>query len=533
MKRDGEHRASWWKRAAQGTVAAMVATVAIGSAGCLSRPINPLEPTTTTTEVDVLTQSAVDKIDLLLMIDNSASMADKQAILADAVNGLVHGLLNPRCLDDNGNEQSPVAATSTEACAQGFKREFNAVFDVHIGIVTSSLGGHGSDACGDGQAGFPNNNDKGHLISRGLATGTYQNEGFLQWDPKQKLSPPGIGDLNTLATSLGDMVTGTNQVGCGFEASLEAWYRFLVDPVPYTDIQLTNNSAKQTGKDDTLLQQRADFMRSDSLLAIIMLSDENDCSVKEYSYYPLVNQLQNGTDPFYLPAASKQCQSNPADPCCKSCQLIGSGDSCLSGSGCDGNGGPVLGQDTDPANLRCFHNKQRFGIDFLYPTQRYVIALTQARIPDPHAGGGADGTNVGGALVENPIFSDLNKTGGAIRDPSLVFIAGIVGVPWQDIAVNVNDLTKGFKDYAAMSAQTIKVNGKSVSTWDVIIGDPDNFKDPLDPHMIESEKPRSGTDPITGTALAPPTTAPGAATTATTSGRRLIRSSSRSTSTTR
>src|SRR5262249_25899080 len=35
------------------------------------------------------------------------------------------------------------------------------------------------------------------------------------------------------------------------------------------------------------------------------------------------------------------------------------------------------------------------------------------------------------------------------------------------------------------------------STWDIIIGDPDNFIDPLDPHMIESVTMRSGTDPVT------------------------------------
>ena len=141
MKRDGEHQASWWKRAAKAGAAAMVASVAVGAAGCLSRPINPLEPTTTTTEVDVLTQSAVDKIDLLLMIDNSASMADKQSILADAVTNLVNGLLNPRCLDANGNGTAP--ASPLDTCPTGTKREFNAVFDVHIGIVTSSLGDQG------------------------------------------------------------------------------------------------------------------------------------------------------------------------------------------------------------------------------------------------------------------------------------------------------------------------------------------------------------------------------------------------------
>jgi hypothetical protein len=41
----------------------------------------------------------VDKVDLLLMIDNSSAMADKQAILAESVPFLLRRLVSPRCLD--------------------------------------------------------------------------------------------------------------------------------------------------------------------------------------------------------------------------------------------------------------------------------------------------------------------------------------------------------------------------------------------------------------------------------------------------
>ncbi len=64
---------------------AMVGTTAVSAVGCLDRPIEPVEPRTTSTIVERLTQSAVDKIDLLLVIDNSRSMADKQEILKLAV----------------------------------------------------------------------------------------------------------------------------------------------------------------------------------------------------------------------------------------------------------------------------------------------------------------------------------------------------------------------------------------------------------------------------------------------------------------
>ena len=43
-----------------------------------------------------------DNIDLLFMIDNSGSMADKQIILAKAIQDLVDRLTNPLCVDAMG-----------------------------------------------------------------------------------------------------------------------------------------------------------------------------------------------------------------------------------------------------------------------------------------------------------------------------------------------------------------------------------------------------------------------------------------------
>ena len=40
--------------------------------------------------------------------------------------------------------------------------------------------------------------------------------------------------------------------------------------------------------------------------------------------------------------------------------------------------------------------------------------------------------------------------------------------------------------------------------WDLIVGDPERYVPPGDPFMRESPEPRSGTNPITGAAIAPP-----------------------------
>src|SRR6185503_21231985 len=92
----------------------------------------------------------------------------------------------------------------------------------------------------------------------------------------------------------------------------------------------------------------------------------------------------------------------------------------------------------DQPNLRCFQQKRRYGVDFLYPVQRYIDGFTKLQVP-----------NRRGEMVKNPIFSDLTCPPGvpcpAPRASSLVLVTGMVGVPWQDIAVNPDDLTAGYK----------------------------------------------------------------------------------------
>jgi hypothetical protein len=79
-----------------------------------------------------------------------------------------------------------------------------------------------------------------------------------------------------------------------------------------------------------------------------------------------------------------------------------------------------------------------------------------------------------------------------------VLVTGIVGVPWQDIARDKTDVSKGFKNAAELAAP---FPGDTVTTWDVIVGDPANYVPPLDPLMIATYAKRTGTNPITGDTL--------------------------------
>ena len=443
------------------------------------------------------------KVDILLSVDNSRSMADKQQILTLALGDLLTGLANPPCLDANGQLVS--APGPAAACPEGSARQYQPVNDIHIGIISSSLGGHGSDACASNAAGKESNNDKGHLLSRldpsqpGNVP-TYQDKGFLAWDPAQQKDPPGESDPTALATKFASMVLGVGQIGCGYESQLESVYRFLVDPAPYQNISLDQNQAiVKEGVDQVLLDQRKAFLRPDSMLVVLSLSDENDCSTREegQNYYSNQQKGLNG-GPFHLPAPRAVCATDPNDECCFSCGQKGPVDengqaTCPADPTCTAAGGGLvmLNDLTDNINVRCFEQKRRFGIDFLYPTDRYVQAFTSPTITDGS-----------GQVVPNPIFSDLDTSDDvtAVRDPGLVIMAGIIGVPWQDIAKNPADLKQGFKS----ATELAQANASGQTSWDIILGNPAAGVPPLDPFMVESISPRSGTNPVTGTAISAP-----------------------------
>ncbi len=499
--------------------------------------------------VQRLAQGAVDRLDILLAIDNSRSMADKQQILRAAVPDLISSLVNPPCVDADGViVEQPISPL--DDCAQG-ERHFEPVLDIHIGIISSSLGGHGADGCEPAldPTKDPTQNDHGWLIHRdihGATISTYQDLGFLVWDgdPTEPThSPAGESDADQLTTVFADMVAGVGELGCGFEANLESWYRFLIDPEPYQSIELDDPdkgpgavamiSTDALGAivvDGTLLQQRRDFLRPDSLLVIVMVADENDCSIRDGGAYWLVGQLLSAPgslNQWQLAAPTAECNNKsegPNDECCLSCWQAGTtAELCKTDD--PGECNPLLlPLDEDPINLRCWDQKRRFGVDFLYPIDRYVRGLTEPQVP-----------NALGEVMANPLFSDLDPSdeNSTIRDPGLVFVAGIVGVPWQDIArrnaAGNPDLESGLDadgdpvgGFMTVAEMRQPVSGHSYDTWDLVLGAPQQYYSnpasalPKDPLMVESIGPRSSqphelygnaiaaTHPITGQEVIPP-----------------------------
>lgn len=420
--------------------------------------------------VELVRDKVPNKLDLLMMIDNSISMADKQHLLADAMQHLVNRLVQPRCLDEQG---VPTGKQSSPAgvCPPDSHPEYLPFNDIHAAVVTSSLGSHGAygakDVCVSAD-----DDDHGQLL--GIirpAMPNWNQKGFLAWDPKQMLTPVGIADPAVFAADLAETVVAAGDTGCGFESALEGWYRFLVDPEPPAAVVVPAGStqAEVQGISAEVLAQREAFLRSDSVLGIVMLSDENDCSIQDTGYGWLIAR----SAPMYR--ATSACLTNPNDPCCQSCAETTPHDGCPAlASDAECAKGNTLGAAEDDLNLRCLNQKGRFGFDLLYPVQRYIDALTAAQVHRR-----SDAT-----LVANPIYE--SKDGAAPRSPEQVLLLGIVGVPWQDVS-DADSLTHPGLKFLSEDGPL------SAERWDIILGDPAASPPvpPLDPFMLETTVDRT------------------------------------------
>src|SRR5262245_6050540 len=190
-------------------LAALALVCAAFGLHCTNRPVSSQPPSTKTLVEIPLTQGTVSKVDLLFAIDNSSSMGDKEALLREAVPDLLSGLLNPRCVDPI-DETTVVGRSVDGKCASG-KPEFEPIEDLHVAVVTSSLGA-GPGVC-------EGTDQRAHLLG-----------GVMTWTlggPKSQAD---------LASEVQEKVVAAGENGCGYEAQQESWYRFLVEPQPFDTV---------------------------------------------------------------------------------------------------------------------------------------------------------------------------------------------------------------------------------------------------------------------------------------------------------
>ncbi|MDP9033184.1 MAG: hypothetical protein M3O50_00110, partial [Myxococcota bacterium] len=530
---------------------------AIG-AGCLTRPVEHSDPSLKTNFTSVISNQAIDKIDLLFMVDNSASMGDKQDLLAAAVPDMLNRLVSPNCVDAAGNPTGQTAQMGI--CPGGSSPEFPPVHNMHIGIVTSSLGGRGGDVCSPTDPNQANtslnahNDDRGELIIRGGASENDVADGnpshMLAWFPNvsqnsNAAAPPTtpigtVGARGTAGTLIGDftdMIIGVHEHGCGFEAQNEAWYRFLVQPDPFDTITVSSNKASINGYDDTILRQRADFLRPDSLLAVIVVTDENEEVANPLAVggqgWAFENQVfpGNATNQS-APQGTIECKNldynnvlttGPNDPNCTSCAFIRSDPAFATRCPKDGTSTApgYLDPSNDQINVRFFNQKQRFGVFAGYPTSRYIRGLTKRTVPDRTREVDHSGTYIGDqdmyANCVNPIFAKDLPTSSADpnalcmlhagpRKASDVYYAAIAGVPHQLLQAKPGDMECPAGTNAADCPQKSKL---SDADWTLITGrDPEHYDfRGIDFHMLESTAERTAQGGMANASKCPSTAA--------------------------
>ncbi|MET0413747.1 MAG: hypothetical protein ABW217_20730, partial [Polyangiaceae bacterium] len=432
----------------------------------------PLEPT------------SAAKVDLLLVVDNSISMSDKQRLLSRSLPALVQGLTDPACVDAAGQRSAAVAG---QGCAPGSRRALARVSDINVAVISSSLGDVGAnEACAGGET-----DDRAHAIGalpRGAGLGT-NGAGVLELRAGD--------DVADFTRNLAALVDTVGQSGCGWEMTLESMYRFLSDPFPPERIErvactpdATRSDCVQPAVDAegrvlldrTLLAQRAAFLRPDSELAIVLLSDENDCSARLEPQNWVAFAIGGQTSMF---RGSSVCDDNPNDPCCYACPLAPP-EGCAADPVCDvveDNGTGRLAAEDDGRNLRCFDQKGRFGFDFLYPTERYVNALSQRELCLERSDLAADDCD---DVVQNPLFA-------AGREPASVVLSGIVGVPWQLIAA---EESASGEPLAEQELRFEPASELSAADWSALVGSSQASPPvaPTSPFMRESPFARAGVE---------------------------------------
>lgn len=190
---------------------------------------------------------STDRVDLLLVIDNSTGMAEEQGLLADAYGGLVEALATGDADGDGVEDFAPVGS-------------------LQVGVVTVDMGtrGHVIPTCSNPEFG-----DDGLLRTEG---NTSRDGCGSTYPAIQRFDASGGVDPETFADEVA-CVAVAGLGGCGFEQPLEAMLKAVAPSTAPLEF------ARGTGGHGD--RENAGFVRDDSVLVVLHLTDEDDCSAAD------------------------------------------------------------------------------------------------------------------------------------------------------------------------------------------------------------------------------------------------------------
>lgn len=180
----------------------------------------------------------VEQVDVLVVVDSTAGMADERAALAGAIDDFVRDLQD------------------------AFPGDYGTALSLHLGVITADLGagGHAHAGCaGDGDGG---------ALRGGCAAvdGAFLQAEVTQWG---KATTNFDGEIGAAATCLVPIELD----GCPFQQPLGAAVTALTSTDP----------------------ANAGFLRPDALLAVLVVSNQDDCSAPAAFFDPASTALGPAT----------------------------------------------------------------------------------------------------------------------------------------------------------------------------------------------------------------------------------------------
>ncbi len=240
------------------------------------------------------------RLDLLFVVDNSGSMASEQAALRNQLPRLIEMLTRGERADGS---------------------TFPPFEDVHFGVVSTDMGVAGipNNFPGCNTARHVNGGDDGLLLrAHAIPACAASLPPFLEYEA-------GVTDPDQLAQQL-SCATALGTTGCGFEQQLEAALKALwpknyiaqngnvYPPEQNPILFLSTTSEGRFGHGDVPIAEggnggftRADRTQGSSLLAIVLITDEEDCSSKNTSHFISTNDPNN---PLSRQAVNLRCHLN-------------------------------------------------------------------------------------------------------------------------------------------------------------------------------------------------------------------------------